>query len=172
MADYVFKLSLPFTPDPDPINSAAPRASVLNIARLLRRVATGNIAGASTFNAYTATTAASGTITFASVAADDTVTIGDQTFTAKVSPSGTNQFALGASDTAAAAALVVKINAHASLTGVVTATSALGVTTVTAEVGGLVGNGIRLASSNGTRAAVTGTGTLTSGASTRTSISF
>lgn len=99
---------------------------------------------------------ATGTVTLSSFAADDTVTIAGQVFTAKVSPSGANQFALGADDTAAAAALAAKVNAHTSLTGVCTATSALGVVTVTAAIVGLIGNRIGLAiSAHGSVSAAT-----------------
>lgn len=77
--------------------------------------------------------AASGTVTLSSFANNDTVTIGNQVFTAKTSgASGNNQFNLGADDTAAAAALAVKVNAHPSLTNVISAVSALGVVTVSA----------------------------------------
>lgn len=66
---------------------------------------------------------ASGTFTFAKAVADNTAVINGVTLTAKVSPSGESQFALGAGDDAAAANLVTKINAHSSalLDGVVTA---------------------------------------------------
>lgn len=89
--------------------------------------------------------AATGTITFSSIVNDDTFTIGTQTFTAKASPSGANEFSSATSDTARAAAAVLKINAHASLAGVVTATSSLGVITVTCAQAGLIGNQIGLA---------------------------
>lgn len=90
---------------------------------------------------------ASGTITFSSLAADDTVTVNGVIFTAKVSPSGTNQFALGASDTIAAANFAAKINASAlaGIVNVVTATSALGVITLTAVQPGLSGNAVTTA---------------------------
>lgn len=90
---------------------------------------------------------ATGTVTFSSLAADDTVTINGVIFTAKVSPSGTNQFALGADDTAAAANFAAKINASAlaHIVSVVTATSALGVVTLTSVQPGLGGNNYTLA---------------------------
>lgn len=60
------------------------------------------------------------------------------------------------SDTASAAALAVAINAAAGLVGYVTATSALGVVTITAADSGLLGNAITLVAS--------GTGVTASGA--------
>jgi hypothetical protein len=105
---------------------------------------------------------ASGVVTFSSLAADDTVTVGATVFTAKVSPSGSVQFALGASDTEAAANLVVKINAHATASTLVKAYSTGAAVTVRNLVVGTAGNSggasqVALASSNNTRAAVTGT---------------
>lgn len=91
---------------------------------------------------------ASGTITFSSFAADDVVTVNGVTFTAKVSPAGAQQFALGASDAIAAANLTAKINASALalVTGVVTAANtSSGVTTLTAVQPGLTGNCITIA---------------------------
>lgn len=107
--------------------------------------------------------AASATITCASVSADDTVTIGKTTLTAKASPSGENQWSQAGSDTADAASLVSKINAHSVLSLLVSASSSAGVVTVTSLVKGSIGNHIALSSSNGSRLAVTGSGYLASG---------
>lgn len=105
--------------------------------------------------------ASSGVVTLASVANNDTISINGVVFTAKTaSPTG-DQFLVGVSDTADAAAAVVAINASATagIAGVVLASSALGVITLTSQVSGLIGNAISLASSNGTRLAVSGTAT-------------
>lgn len=66
---------------------------------------------------------ASSTITAVEAAADNTVVVNGVTFTAKVSPSGDQQFALGSSDQAALENLAAKINASAlaGVLGVVTA---------------------------------------------------
>lgn len=106
---------------------------------------------------------ATGTITFSSLAADDTVTVNGVIFTAKVSPSGANQFALGADDTAAAANFAAKINASAiaKIVNVLTATSALGVVTLTAVQPGLEGNCNTTAIS--AHGSVSGSGRLASG---------
>lgn len=88
---------------------------------------------------------ASGTVTLESFVADDTVTINGVVLTGKASPSGEAQFACGVSDTADAAALAAKINAHSTLSLIVSATSALGVVTLTALKPGLLGNCITTA---------------------------
>lgn len=102
----------------------------------------------------TALVRASGTVTVASINADDTITINGTTLTGKSSPSGQSQFDSDGSDTVVATAVAACINAHTSLTGIVIATSALGVVTVSASVKGLIGNCITLASSDNTRLAV------------------
>jgi phage tail sheath gpL-like len=106
---------------------------------------------------------ATGTITFSSLVADDTVTVNGVVFTAKASPSGANQFALGADDTAAAVNFAAKINASAiaNIVSVLTATSALGVVTLTAICPGLQGNCNTIAIS--AHGSVSGSGRLTSG---------
>lgn len=141
------------------------KAQALAMVDLFTRLAGG--VEAASFDVQTASAnpvAASATITLATVAADDTVTIGKTTLTAKASPSGENEFSQAGTDTVDAAGLVTKINAHSVLSKLVVATSSAGVVTVTALAKGEVGNHIVLVSSNGTRLAVTGSGYLASGA--------
>lgn len=88
--------------------------------------------------------AASATITLESCATD-TVTIGGVTFTGAAEPSGDEEFETDGDDTADAAALAAKINAHPTVSKAVVATSAAGVVTVTCRVKGVVGNLITLA---------------------------
>lgn len=90
---------------------------------------------------------ATGTVTFSSFVADDTVTINGVTFTGKASPSGTNQWAIGASDNACATNFAAKINASslAGISGVVTASASSNVVTLTAVQPGLTGNAVTLA---------------------------
>jgi phage tail sheath gpL-like len=85
---------------------------------------------------------ATGTVTFSSFVADDTVTVNGVVFTGKVSPSTTTEFAIGSSNTECATNFAAKINASAlaHIVGVVTATSALAVVTLTAVQPGLSGN--------------------------------
>lgn len=83
-----------------------------------------------------------------------------------------NQFDYKGSNTQTAAALAAAINASttAAVKSIVTATSALGVVTVTCKTPGLIGNCVTFVSSNGTRLAVTGSGVLASGAETLLSV--
>lgn len=71
------------------------------------------------------------TCTQASIVQDDTVVIGNVTLTWRTSASNENQVTIGASNTAAATNLAAAINAHSKLAGVISATSAVGVVTVT-----------------------------------------
>ncbi len=104
-----------------------------------------------------AATQASSTLTLDEVAADDTAVINGTTFTAKVSPSTSVQFALGSTDAEAAAALVAAVNAHATIGGLVqtavTSTETQEVTSLTcvADVAGsLDGKYFVLADEGGT----------------------
>jgi hypothetical protein len=135
------------------------------ITNLINGLASGNLIGSATVTASTIDpVAASATITVASVLAADTVTIGKIVLTGSATPSGIAQFLTTGTDTVVAAAIVVKINAHTTLGLLVQAANVAGVITVTSTVPGVVGNHIGLASSNGTRLAVTGSGYLASGA--------
>lgn len=95
--------------------------------------------------------AASGTVTLASVIATDTLTIGPTTFTFTSTPSAETDVEVdGATDTDDAAALAAAINAHSTVSQVVTATSAAAVVTITAKQSGVVGNFINLDETGGT----------------------
>lgn len=127
-----------------------------------------------TANCTISSTTASGTVTIASVAADDTVTVNSVVYTFKASPASTTQVKwTNGNNNANAAALSAAINAHESRydgakarVPAVKATVSNAVVTITALVDGTAGNSITLASSNGTRLAVTGSGTLTNGTNT------
>lgn len=113
---------------------------------------------------------ATGTITFAAAAAADTVTVNGVTLTANT------DFSVAGDDTADAAAYVTAFNAqtNALIAGIVSASSSGAVVTLTATQSGRYGNCITLASSNGTRLAVSaarltgGTGAIAS----RTAVTF
>lgn len=94
--------------------------------------------------------AASNTLTLASVAADDTVTIGNVTLTAKASPSTEDEFDQSGTDAEDATDLAAKINAHSVLSQVVSASAASDVVTVTSRIKGVIGNQIALSQSGGT----------------------
>jgi hypothetical protein len=128
-------------------NATDSAADLTNLARFIEGRAGGM--GASTAVAVkVGGVQSSGTVTFSSFAAADTVTINGVVFTASASPSGANQFLVTGGDTLAAAALVVKINATnapAKVLNVVTATSAGAVITVTSVLAGTMGNVLTLA---------------------------
>ena len=119
---------------------------------------------------------ASGTVTCASVADADTVTINGVVFTAvTASPTG-DQFDQSGTDTADATDLARSINASTTelIKDYVTATSAAGVVTITSVYPGRMGNTQTLASSNGTRLAVSGArlASGTGGIAAKTSVTF
>lgn len=88
---------------------------------------------------------ATGLVTFTGApTADDTVDIAGVTFTAKASGAAGNEFNIGGSVTITAANLAAAINASTDLASLVTATSAVGVVTLTAYVAGKIGNGLEL----------------------------
>lgn len=90
--------------------------------------------------------AGTATITYASIAANDTMVVGQTTFTCKASgANGTTEFNKVTDATATAAALAAAINANTTTSKYVVATSALGVVTITSLVKGVIGNAIVLA---------------------------
>lgn len=110
---------------------------------------------------------ASGTITLASIVANDTITISGVGFTAKGTAATALEFDVGVSDTATAANAVAKINADTTLDGMIIATSATSVITVTALVAGELGNAVTIGISRGTTSAARLSGG-TNGAQERT----
>lgn len=89
---------------------------------------------------------ASGTITLASFVATDVVTVNGIAFTCKSSgASGLTEFNVGGDDTASAANIATVLNAHTTLDGMIIATSATTVVTITALLPGEIGNAVTLA---------------------------
>lgn len=82
---------------------------------------------------------ASGTITFSSLANNDTITINGTVLTAKTSGATGAQFNLGTSDTTAATNAVAVINANANLNSTVFAQSTGAVITLSCRVPGRIG---------------------------------
>lgn len=76
------------------------------------------------------------TITHDDVVEDDTVRVGAVTFTWKASPSGENEVDIGGDADADATNLAAKINAHSKLQGIVSASAASAVVTITYTGGG------------------------------------
>jgi hypothetical protein len=143
-------------------DTGSPNESVQTICQFLDKACLGCAKTATSVDIQTDGVAASGTVTFASLANDNTITLGGTVFTAKTSgAAGAVQFNLGADDTEAAANAVVVINAHTTIGTIVTATSDGAVITLTAKESGAIGNQFTTAiSANGS---VSGSGRLTSG---------
>jgi hypothetical protein len=161
------------------MNVAAMRTEDTILAALVEDTTSGVTSADDSANVTIQSTTATGTVTAASVSDGDTVTVDDKTFTFKTTVVADAQIAIGADDTASATNLKNAVNAWQNrYTGTLTrkpkviATSALGVVTLTAAatlnpaVADAAGNAVVLLSSNGSRLAVTGSGTLTNGTDT------
>lgn len=91
------------------------------------------------------------TLTHANIDDADTVTIGGTVITAKTSATvDSTQWTIGADETADAAAMAATINKNLTLSRIMTATSALGVVTLTMKVKGVIGNSIVMSTSDAT----------------------
>lgn len=93
---------------------------------------------------------ATGTATFASVVATNTLVIGGVTITAVSSAPTSVQFLVGANDTATAANAVKTINALTTMNKVVQASSTGAVVTIACLVPGTIGNLVTLSAGGGT----------------------
>lgn len=158
-----------------PLSSGDKRKNIVRLINFLSGAAGGANHKPLTISAKNTLVAATGTVTCASVSAADTVTINGVVFTAvNGGTPGANEFDMSGTDTVDAASLAAAINASASalVSNHVTATSALGVVTLTAKNKGYPGNAVTVATSNGTRLAPSGA-RLTGGSSTAlTTMSF
>lgn len=115
----------------------------LKLVNFIKRVVSGM--GSATVQTKINAVKATGTITLSSHVATDTVTVNGITFTCVASGATGNQYNVGADDTATAVALAAALNANTTLDGMIVATSALGVVTVTALQPGELGNAVTLA---------------------------
>jgi hypothetical protein len=154
------------------VSSGSPKQMALRLAEYFTALASGHEQG--TLEVYVGGTtgvAASATATFASIVADNVVTINGVAFTAKDSGATGNEFNIGASDTTAAAACAAAINASvtAKIAGYVSATSSGAVVTISALRKGVGGNMFTL-TKTGNPITVTGSGFLTSGAGENTAL--
>lgn len=154
-------------------DSSCDHIAIQDIVNHLQSLASGNEKGTVYCQSGTANpAAASATLTLVSAIATDAVTIGAVTFTATSTPTTELHWEIdGASDTLDAASLAAAINAHSTISQIVTATSVTNVVTVTAKQRGVVGNAINISSADATITASAanltgGTGGATNAAST------
>src|SRR5262245_49884147 len=126
------------------------KGSITRIAAFIDAIAGGAYRGE--VELCTGMVRAVGTITFTDQPnADEQLLIGNQTLVAKSSgASGQNQWNLTSGGTAAAdaagnaASVAALINAHTTLSKFMTASATLGVVTITIDVPGDIGNGVKL----------------------------
>ena len=132
--------------------ASSPRNTAIKLSGLLEACASGySHASIDAYSSTSAPVAAAGTatLTYASIAANDTVTIGGTVLTCKASGAAAGtEFNKTTDATVTAANLAAAINANTTLSKYLVATSALGVVTVTCLQKGVIGNAIVLATSN------------------------
>lgn len=146
-SNYIFHVS---AAGPNPVVSGDKRLTLRNILNLFGAILNGQRAGGGNLSVQAEHTgvAATGTITLASCAAGTVLEVNGVPFTAL---SGTatvanNEFDISGTDTEDAAALAAAINnsTTAGISGVITATSALGVVTITNSRKGPGGNALTI----------------------------
>lgn len=139
--------------------SSQPHMNLIKIANLIEGLNSGAHLGTVQIAGSTSDPmAASGSIaiTHANLTADDTVTIGGVTITAKASGATAGiQFNIGANATADAVNLAAAINANTTLSKHLTASAATGTVTLTANLKGSIGNLIVMSTSDATAFALT-----------------
>lgn len=135
-----------------------PKEQARALQELFKRLGSGLASGSVDVQTGSADpVAASGTFTLESVIATDAITIGPTTFTFTSSPTQDTDVEVdGADDAADAAALAAAINAHPTVSQVVTAEAEAAVVTVTANIKGVAGNFINISSADST---ITASGT-------------
>lgn len=139
--------------------AGGPKAIINRLTNFLTGLATGTEGAMSTtvpptiaFSVQENMVQASATLTCVSAIATDTVVINGVSFAGVASGATGNQWNVGGTDTLTAAAIAAAINASvtALIAGYVTATSALGVVTVTSSLYGLGGNQVTISTTGGT----------------------
>lgn len=148
-------------------DTSAPREAAAALSRFFDAVASGARNASIEMGVDASQAYATGTLTCATVVADNTFAINGVTVTMKASGATGAQVNIGASNTLTAAAIATFINAYASFSGIVTATSSGAVVTVKAAQRGLLGNAVTLA---GTSTTLEASGARLSGGTGRASV--
>lgn len=134
-------------------SSTLPREEMISLSHYFKRLADGlenaNVVVQSAVLAPVRATATN-TLTFASIANNDTVTIAGTVLTCVTGTPAGPQFKKVTDGPTTAANLAAAINANAALSKLVLATSAGSVVTLTCLIAGTIGNLITQATSNGT----------------------
>ncbi len=124
------------------LNTSANQVDVQGLQKLMADMVDGAQVAYTKISTGALQAASTGTFTGAATA-DQTMTIAGATFTAKASPDeAANEYLVSATVALEAASLARAINASSDLTDLVTASSALGVVTITAVQPGITGNQI------------------------------
>ncbi len=133
-------------------DSSCDHEAIRDICNHLNSLASGNEKGTVYAQSGSAApVAASATLTLVSAIATDAITIGPVTFVATSTPTLATHWEIdGADDAADAASLAAAINAHATVSQVVTASVADNVVTITAKQRGVAGNYINISSADAT----------------------
>lgn len=134
-------------------DTSNPREQSLFLSRVFKDLASGTENGSFTLqSSANAPVNASGTVTLtnASIAAGNTVTVAGVVFTAETSGATGAQFNIGGTATITASNMVAAINSDTSINKLVLASSNAGVVTITSLVPGAIGNFLTLATSNST----------------------
>lgn len=140
------------------LSGGGEKTTMSRIVAFMSAIASG--AKSAFMRIVTAAVQATGTVTFSSWVATDTVTIGVIVLTGSATPANENQFLSTGNDAADAVAFAACVNAHSVLSKIVSvATPTTAVATVTCLVPGAIGNQVALAiSAHGSVSAVTLTG--------------
>lgn len=122
---------------------ALERPATVGLATHIHSIAAGVNSGLITVQV--GATQATATVTFTGApTADETLSVANVVLTAKASGATGPEFNIGGSTTITATNLTACINSLPALSGIVTATSELGVVTITSVVPGKVGSAIQL----------------------------
>lgn len=129
--------------------NTVPHRSFENLARYFDAIAGGVYDGKVKEITGAVNSIATITVTSTGPTNNETASVANQTITAKTSGANpvNGEFNINASATVVATGIALAINSIVALSGVVVATSALGVVTITAAAPGIIGNGLQISES-------------------------